>query len=75
MPLDLLLEDDIRPPLVLLRVLNSEVHSDLLDLLGAGKLGGAVLTTMSSEFFKVSTKSLTRSRILYWYRSFAVSFF
>ena len=41
-PLDLLLEDDIRPPLVLLRVLYSEVHSDLLDLLGAGKLGGAV---------------------------------
>ena len=35
-PLHLLLEDDIRPPLVLLRVLNSEVHSDLLDLLGAG---------------------------------------
>jgi hypothetical protein len=28
--------------LVLLRVLNSKMHSDLLDLLGAGKLGGAV---------------------------------
>ena len=33
-PLHLLLEDDIRPPLVLLRVLHSEVHRDLLDLLG-----------------------------------------
>jgi hypothetical protein len=33
-PLHLLLEDYIRPPLVLLRILHSEVHRDLLDLLG-----------------------------------------
>jgi hypothetical protein len=33
-PLHLLLEDDIRPPLVFLWVLHSEVNRDLLDLLG-----------------------------------------
>jgi hypothetical protein len=33
-PLYLLLEDDIRAALVLLRVLHTEVHRDLLNLLG-----------------------------------------